>query len=146
KALGLTSDARRDYPYAAYDSLYAAETFAKTGGDVYARFMARVTEVYGSIKILQQALAGLPAGAIQATSTALTFRKNSLSVGIVEGWRGSIVYFIRTDKQGEIGRVALRDPSFLNWTLLGYAAAGYIVPDFPLINKSFNLSYSGNDL
>jgi len=113
---------------------------------VYARFMARVTEVYGSIKILQQALAGLPAGAIQATSTALTFRKNSLSVGIVEGWRGSIVYFIRTDEQGEISRVALRDPSFLNWTLLSYAAAGYIVPDFPLINKSFNLSYSGNDL
>ncbi len=146
KALGIANDARRDYPYAAYDRLYVAETFTKTSGDVYARFMARVTEVYGSIKILQQALAGLPAGTIKATSTALTFRKNSLALGIVEGWRGSIVYFIRTDELGDISRVALRDPSFLNWTLLGYAAAGYIVPDFPLINKSFNLSYSGNDL
>ncbi|MHB8828137.1 MAG: NADH-quinone oxidoreductase subunit D-related protein [Syntrophales bacterium] len=146
KALGIVNDARRDYPYATYDRLYVAETFAKTGGDVFARFMARVVEVYGSIKMIQQALAGLPAGAIKAADTEITFRKNSLALGIVEGWRGNIVYLIRTDGQGEISRVAPRDPSFLNWTLLGYAANGYIVPDFPLINKSFNLSYSGNDL
>jgi len=146
KALGFTADARHDYPYAAYDSLYSAETFTQTGGDVYARFMARVTEVYGSIKMIQQAPAGLPTGAIRAAGAEISFRKNSLALGIVEGWRGNIVYLIRTDEQGEINRVAVRDPSFLNWTLLGYAAAGYIVPDFPLINKSFNLSYSGNDL
>ena len=145
KALGIVNDARRDYPYAAYGRLYVAETFAKTGGDVYARFMARVVEVYGSIKMIQQALAGLPAGAIKAADAEITFRKNSLALGIVEGWRGNIVYLIRTDGQGEISRVALRDPSFLNWTLLGYAATGCIVPDFPLINKSMNLSYSGND-
>jgi Ni,Fe-hydrogenase III large subunit len=67
-------------------------------------------------------------------------------VSIVEGWRGDIVYLLSTDSNGDISRVAVRDPSFLNWTALSYAAAGNMVPDFPLINKSFSLSYSGNDL
>jgi len=146
KALGIVNDARRDYPYAAYDRLYISDKFEKNGGDVYARFMARSVEVNGSIKMIQRALAGLPNGAIRTADAEITFRKNSLALGIVEGWRGNIVYLLRTDGQGEISRVALRDPSFLNWTLLGYAATGCIVPDFPLINKSFNLSYSGNDL
>ena len=74
------------------------------------------------------------------------FKKNAYAVGLTEGWRGDIVYLIATDDQGSISRVAVRDPSFLNWTALSYAAIGNIVPDFPLINKSFNLSYSGNDL
>ena len=67
-------------------------------------------------------------------------------VSIVEGWRGDIVYFISTDSEGNINRVDVRDPSFLNSAVVGHAGPGNIVPDFPLINKSFNLSYSGNDL
>ncbi len=79
-------------------------------------------------------------------SEPIISRRNAYAVGIVEGWRGDIVYLVATDDQGGISRVAVRDPSFLNWTALSYAAVGNIVPDFPLINKSFNLSYSGNDL
>ncbi len=56
------------------------------------------------------------------------------------------MYLVATDSSGNISRVDVRDPSFLNWTVLGHAARGNMVPDFPLINKSFNLSYSGNDL
>ena len=74
------------------------------------------------------------------------FARSAYSVGIVEGWRGDIVYLVATDARGDISRVDVRDPSFLNWTALSYAAVGNVVPDFPLINKSFNLSYSGNDL
>ena len=146
KARGIANDARRDYPYAAYGSLFSPTAFAETGGDVYDRFMARATEVPDSINIILKALSALPGGEIRPPSQAFSFRKNAQALGIVEGWRGNIVYFIRTDENGEISRVAVRDPSFLNWTVVGYAAVGDIVPDFPLINKSFNLSYSGNDL
>lgn len=146
KAIGILNDARRDYPYAAYERLFFPSPFTETSGDVHARFLARITEFHDSIRIIGEALAGIPSGAIRAEAPALAFRKNSVALGIVEGWRGNIVYFIRTDPEGAISRVAVRDPSFLNWTVLGYAAVGDIVPDFPLINKSFNLSYSGNDL
>jgi Ni,Fe-hydrogenase III large subunit len=67
-------------------------------------------------------------------------------MGITEGWRGDIVYFVVTDRAGQVARVDIRDPSFINWTVLGHTGKGNVVPDFPLINKSFNLSYSGNDL
>ena len=77
---------------------------------------------------------------------ALELKKNSCAVGMTEGWRGEIVYFVKTDANGDITRVDARDPSVLNWQVLGYAGKGNVVPDFPLINKSFNLSYSGNDL
>jgi Ni,Fe-hydrogenase III large subunit len=82
---------------------------------------------------------------ILATDTK-ALEKNAYVVSLVEGWRGEIVYFVATDNAGNISRVAPRDPSFLNWPVLGHAGEGNIVPDFPLINKSFNLSYSGNDL
>jgi Ni,Fe-hydrogenase III large subunit/Ni,Fe-hydrogenase III component G len=146
KARGIASDARRDYPYAAYDRLFFPTAFAQARGDVYDRFMARATEVPDSITIILTALSAMPPGEIKPPSPSFSFRKNAQALGIVEGWRGNIVYFVRTDEKGEISRVAVRDPSFLNWTVLGYAATGDIVPDFPLINKSFNLSYSGNDL
>ncbi len=173
RAEGFSADARVDYPYAAYDKL-PLDVATEEGGDVYARFAVRVKEVRSSIGLIRVALRNLPprnevdgTGARGSArddsprgplpgearrSTAgrrcetLPFRKNAFAVGIVEGWRGEIVSLIATDDQGEISRVAVRDPSFLNWTALGYAAVGNVVPDFPLINKSFNLSYSGNDL
>jgi Ni,Fe-hydrogenase III large subunit/Ni,Fe-hydrogenase III component G len=149
KALGIAADARRDYPYAAYGILpFEPPSFSETSGDVHARFLARITEVYASGTIIQEALKRMPRGAVgkEEKDAPPALRKNSAAVGIVEGWRGNIVYFVCTDAKGEISRVAVRDPSFLNWTVVGYAAVGDIVPDFPLINKSFNLSYSGNDL
>ncbi|MBI2828242.1 MAG: hypothetical protein HYX77_03075 [Acidobacteria bacterium] len=66
--------------------------------------------------------------------------------GIVEGWRGRIVHWLMAAEDGTLHRVKIVDPSFFNWPALSYALEGNIVPDFPLCNKSFNQSYSGNDL
>ncbi|MHB9052379.1 MAG: hydrogenase large subunit [Thermoleophilia bacterium] len=160
KAVGLPADARVDYPYCAYRQL-SVEIATEEGGDVCARFQVRVREVHASIGILKEALALLTKSLKMLTLTkdveedhaeetvspvVTNFRKSSFSVSVVEGWRGSIVYIIATDAWGVISRVAISDPSFLNWTALGYAGQENMVPDFPLINKSFNLSYSGNDL
>ncbi|HEU4683082.1 MAG TPA: Ni,Fe-hydrogenase III large subunit, partial [Nitrospira sp.] len=64
----------------------------------------------------------------------------------VEGWRGEILYFVAAGERGTIHRCKVRDPSFVNWPAIQWAVVGNIIPDFPLINKSFNLSYAGNDL
>ena len=71
---------------------------------------------------------------------------NGFGVGMVEGWRGEVLVAIHTDAEGRLARVHPHDPSWQNWPALEYAVIGNIVPDFPLINKSFNLSYSGQDL
>ncbi len=68
------------------------------------------------------------------------------AIGFVEGWRGGIVHWIMTGDDGLLYRVKVKDPSFVNWRALSFALLKNIVPDFPLCNKSFNLSYSGNDL
>ncbi len=134
-----------DYPYAVYNKL-PPDIATEEGGDVHARFSIRVKEVYSSLDLIKRALKEMPGSSDNRPQRSDHFKKNAYAVSIVEGWRGDIVYLIATDDQGSISRVAVRDPSFLNWTALSYAAVGNIVPDFPLINKSFNLSYSGNDL
>jgi Ni,Fe-hydrogenase III large subunit/Ni,Fe-hydrogenase III component G len=144
RALGIEHDARIEFSYAAYDKL-KFEMALENEGDVCARFYVRVKEVYSSINILEQALNNLPTGKIKSEDEVV-LRKNSLAVGITEAWRGEVVYLVITDASGNISRVDVRDPSFVNWTVLGHAGKGNIIPDFPLINKSFNLSYSGNDL
>src|SRR3989344_5347657 len=146
KAVGIEMDARADYPYAAYDKL-GFETAIGKSGDVHARFSVRVKEVYSSFEIIKKVLAGLSeSGQITSAPVNIVLKKNAIAVSIVEGWRGDIIYFVATDLEGNINRVDVRDPSFLNWAAVGHAGPGNIVPDFPLINKSFNLSYSGNDL
>jgi Ni,Fe-hydrogenase III large subunit/Ni,Fe-hydrogenase III component G len=146
RAVGIKQDARFDYPYAAYNDLLIDEIPLEEDGDVYARFNIRIREVDASIKIIQKLLSNLPNGDVNVGKIPTTFKKNSFSVSIIEGWRGEIVYFVSTDSNGNISRVAPRDPSFVNWPALPDAGFDNIVPDFPLINKSFNLSYSGNDL
>jgi Ni,Fe-hydrogenase III large subunit len=73
-------------------------------------------------------------------------RRGGSGLGIVEGWRGSIVHRIEVNRFGAVTRLKIVDPSFLNWPALSVSLADTIVPDFPLANKSFNLSYAGNDL
>ena len=145
KATGFAADARADYPYAAYDKL-TFDIATEKSGDVYARFHVRVKEVYSSFALIKQALENLPSAGGSGAPCVPDFKNNSYALSIVEGWRGDIVYLVATDRHGNISRVDVRDPSFLNWTVLGHAGRGNMVPDFPLINKSFNLSYSGNDL
>lgn len=152
RASGSRTDARVDFPYAAYDKLNM-KVVTEEAGDVHSRFRVRVREIGVSIDLLSEALERV----IDASETgyaesadpepaAVKLPPDSFALGIVEGWRGDIVYLVATDAAGGISRVAVRDPSFLNWTALGYAGHENMVPDFPLINKSFNLSYSGNDL
>ena len=145
RALGIAHDARLEYPYAAYDR-FKFEIALETEGDVQARWSVRIKEVNSSMAILEQALLGIPADKELKSNKKIHLRGSSCAVGVAEGWRGDIVYFVVTDTGGHVSRVDVRDPSFLNWPLVGHACEGNMVPDFPLINKSFNLSYSGNDL
>ncbi|MDO8581932.1 MAG: NADH-quinone oxidoreductase subunit C [bacterium] len=146
RAIGMVNDARVDYPYAAYTTLHIGDVATEKKGDAQARFRVRVKEVHASIALIVDALRQLPEERVTQPVKEVTLKKNAVAVSIVEGWRGDIVYFVATDAHGAITRVAPRDPSFLNWSAVGHAGVGNMVPDFPLINKSFNLSYSGNDL
>ncbi|MFA6466829.1 MAG: NADH-quinone oxidoreductase subunit C [Patescibacteria group bacterium] len=145
RATGIGCDTRADFPYAAYQELFLDRIETENTGDVCARFYVRIKEVRASIAIIDGALKAIPKGLIK-TSDTIVLKKNACAIALVEGWRGEILYFITTDAQGQISRVVPRDPSFLNWNVLGKVGVNNIVPDFPLINKSFNLSYTGNDL
>jgi Ni,Fe-hydrogenase III large subunit len=103
-----------------------------------------VDEVRESVKLIAQACRAVREGPVRtAARPPDAFRA---AFGIVEGWRGRIVHWIMTGGDGRLHRVKIVDPSFFNWPALSYALEGNIVPDFPLCNKSFNQSYSGNDL
>lgn len=143
KGSGIAVDSRKDFPYAAYGKL-RVESVTESTGDVRARFYVRVREAYASLGILREALKNIPAGPIAHTGE-VKLKPSSYAIGIAEGWRGDIVYAIATDAAGAISRVHVRDASFLNWPLFMYLAPGNVVLDFPLMNKSQNLSYSGND-
>lgn len=143
RASGIATDARLDYPYAGYADV-PVTIVRETTGDVYARYRVRIEEAYQAIAYIEHVIKKLPSGRIVST-TPIHMAKQAYTVSIVEGWRGDIVYFVGTDSAGDIHRVGIRDPSFLNWPAVPSAVIGNIVPDFPLINKSFNLSYSGFD-
>jgi Ni,Fe-hydrogenase III large subunit/Ni,Fe-hydrogenase III component G len=143
RASGLDEDLRRDHPHDAYDA-FRFEVPVEEGGDVRARLMVRAREVVQSLSILQQALATLPDSPLRAPlPTALP--AFSAALGWAEGWRGPCLHWVETDAYGALTRVKVTDPSFRNWPGLALAVPGNIIPDFPVINKSFNLSYSGND-
>jgi Ni,Fe-hydrogenase III large subunit/Ni,Fe-hydrogenase III component G len=143
RASGIDVDVRRDHPYAAYSRLKFKVPVFETG-DVLARTMVRVEEVRESISLIQQALEKLPGGPVSAPLGKLPAWEPAF--GMVEGWRGAILHWVMADDQGKLYRVKVKDPSFVNWPALPFALLKNIVPDFPLCNKSFNQSYSGNDL
>ena len=145
RASGVDADTRRDRPFAAYAEL-AFDVPVMTGGDVKARALVRVEEARQSVRLIRQAFAGLPSGPLAAELPDVPPREPGIGVGIVEGWRGRIVHWVRVAPDGRLDRVKIADPSFFNWPALSPALIDTIVPDFPLCNKSFNQSYSGNDL
>jgi Ni,Fe-hydrogenase III large subunit/Ni,Fe-hydrogenase III component G len=149
RASGLDTDARRDHPLPGIVFPDAART--QDGGDVLARFMVRAQEIPPSVRFITETLVRLD-GHLGATGTG-PFRAGLRAaggrrsgVGIAEGWRGTIVHRVELAADGTLTRVKIADPSFFNWPALPVALADTIVPDFPLANKSFNLSYPGNDL
>jgi Ni,Fe-hydrogenase III large subunit len=106
--------------------------------------MVRAREVEQSLSILHQVLDAMPDGPlVVALPDRLPARSSAL--GWAEAWRGPITHWVATDDEGRLTRVKITDPSYLNWPGLVHAVPGNILPDFPVINKSFNLSYSGND-
>jgi Ni,Fe-hydrogenase III large subunit/Ni,Fe-hydrogenase III component G len=143
RASGVDGDLRRDHPNDAYEGL-SFEVPVEEGGDARARLMVRAREIEQSLVILHQVLAALPDTPLAAPMPA-RLPASSGALGWVEAWRGPCTHWIATDGRGDITRVKITDPSFLNWPGLVHAVPGNIIPDFPVINKSFNLSYSGND-
>ena len=143
RASGVDTDFRRDHPDDAYEGL-RFEIPVEEGGDVRARLMVRAREVEQSLRMLHQVLDALPDSALVAPLPR-TLPAGSSALGWTEAWRGPCTHWVATDERGDIARVKVTDPSFLNWPGLAQAVPGNIVPDFPVINKSFNLSYSGND-
>ncbi|MBD0747938.1 NADH-quinone oxidoreductase subunit C [Streptomyces sp. CBMA152] len=142
RASGLGTDARVSHPFA--PGVRPPELVVRTTGDVLARFLVRAEEARASV-----ALAGALAAEVRAGDTVVELpgRPGHVSgTGIVEGWRGAITTRLELAPDGRLTRVKVVDPSFFNWPALPVALAETIVPDFPLANKSFNLSYAGNDL
>jgi Ni,Fe-hydrogenase III large subunit/Ni,Fe-hydrogenase III component G len=143
RASGVDGDLRRDHPHDGYESI-RFEVPIEEGGDVRARLMVRAREVEQSLRILHQVLDTLPPGDLAARMPRQVPGRSS-ALGWAEAWRGPCTHWVATGERGEIARVKITDPSFLNWPGLALAVPGNIIPDFPVINKSFNLSYSGND-
>jgi Ni,Fe-hydrogenase III large subunit/Ni,Fe-hydrogenase III component G len=143
RASGIDEDLRRDHPHDAYDAL-RFEVPVEPGGDVRARLMVRAREVEQSLAVLQQALAALPDSPLRAAVPA-ELPASAGALGWAEAWRGPCLHWVQTGADGALVRVKIVDPSFRNWPGLAHTVPGNIIPDFPVINKSFNLSYSGND-
>jgi len=143
RASGIDRDARRDHPFAAYDRLNFRVP-VRHSGDVRARSLIRVDEVRESASLIRQAVRAIPPGPVRSPLGPLPPWESAF--GIAEAWRGAILTWVRSDGAGHLDRVKVKDPSFVNWRPLTFALLKNIVPDFPLCNKSFNLSYSGNDL
>jgi Ni,Fe-hydrogenase III large subunit/Ni,Fe-hydrogenase III component G len=142
RASGVGRDLRVDYPIPPYQEL-DPRMASHIRGDVAARVSVRFEEVFESMRLIQALVQKLPPGGIRSPSAKA--RSGAKGVGWVEGWRGEVLIALEADGD-RIRRLHPHDPSWQNWPLLEHAVHGNIVPDFPLINKSFNLSYSGADL
>jgi Ni,Fe-hydrogenase III large subunit/Ni,Fe-hydrogenase III component G len=143
RASGLTPDLRRDRPYAAYGDLEVALVTA-AAGDVAARFHVRAQEAHESVRLIHEALGRLPGGPI-CTDLAATPTAGDVALGGAEGPRGTSWVWLRAGERGTIDRLHLRSASFANWPIVAAAAPDNLVPDFPLINKSFELCYACTD-
>ena len=142
RASGFDHDLRRDFPHAFYDQVeFTVPVF--TEGDVQRRMNVRREEIFQSLAIIRQTLKKLPAGEIQMVVGEIP--PDRVALGYVEGWRGEIFHWIHTAPGNRLTRCKIKDPSLQNWPALSEAILGNIIPDFPVVNKSFNLSYSGTD-
>lgn len=144
RASGVARDLRQDHPFGPYRAYPAALYFGESG-DVLARAEQRWGEAYASISWISKQIEELPGGSIVAEPLSGPFSE-TIAVAMVEGWRGEICHVAITDESGALSRYKITDPSFHNWQGLAFAMRGGQISDFPLCNKSFNLSYCGFDL
>jgi len=143
KASGIDYDLRRDHVYPPYNKL-KVESPCYQQGDVATRVRVRADEISHSLTMIKQLLDTLPEGELLAAWKQPASAGEGL--GLIEGWRGEIISYVRFDDNGTVSRFFPRDPSWLNWPALEQLIHGNIVPDFPVCNKSVNGSYSGHDL
>lgn len=144
RASGLALDVRSDHPYGTYRN-YPVHKVTMDSGDVFARAYLRYVEIKQSLQFITEQLKELK----EKQPVLLPLKKTApdqFIISMTEGWRGEIVHGIITGKKGEIKRCKIKDPSFNNWYGLAQAVRGNGISDFPLCNKSFNLSYCGHDL
>ena len=142
RASGIASDARLEHPFVNLGEVFHVVT--EQGGDVLARYTVRARELEVSTAVVLDLLLRLRGH----TGTAFSVNPTSTGTGLalVEAWRGTTTHRVELAADGTLSRVKIVDPSFLNWPAVPQALSETIVPDFPLANKSFNLSYGGNDL
>jgi Ni,Fe-hydrogenase III large subunit len=143
RACGLVRDVRYDHP-ACWHRFAEVPVAVWPGGDVFARARVRWLEILRSGKFLEEQIAEPPDGNLSAEVGKVA--GDSLAVALVEGWRGEVCHVALTDADRRFRRYKIVDPSFHNWTGLALALRGQAISDFPLCNKSFNLSYCGFDL
>jgi len=147
RSSGLKRDIRWSHPSSAYIKLNY-EPLVFQNGDVWARAMLRKIEIEKSLNMIRSLVSDLSSSATENLTPDYTFtmQPDTFAVSLVEGWRGEICHAAVTDNEGKIIVYKIKDPSFHNWTALALAVRGQEISDFPLCNKSYNLSYCGNDL
>jgi len=145
RACGLNRDVRRDHPFGIF-RMSQIPVITATNCDVYARAMVRWLEIERSLDFVVEQLSHLPLGGGYRNQPGGKLSANSCAVTLTEGWRGEICHMALTDAAGRFERYKITDPSFHNWTGLALALRDQQISDFPLCNKSFNLSYCGFDL
>jgi Ni,Fe-hydrogenase III large subunit len=143
RACGISRDVRRDHPFGLFRLSHIPSVLAESG-DVYARTLVRWLEAEKSLDFVEEQLRHLPGGAVRSAMKPL--QGGMIAVALTEGWRGEICHVAITDDTGRFARYKVVDPSFHNWTGVALALRNEQISDFPLCNKSFNLSYCGFDL
>ncbi|MCX5710228.1 MAG: NADH-quinone oxidoreductase subunit C [Candidatus Omnitrophica bacterium] len=141
RASGIPTDLRKYFPGVYREADFKMAT--QESGDVLARLRVRISEFEESIRLIEVFAGKLTKTGEIRVSPSIS---EGMALGYAEGWRGPVLYRLETDAAGLIVRCKIVDASFLNWQGLSFAVLGNIIPDFPLCNKSFDLSYSGNDL
>jgi len=145
RACGIDCDVRRHYPLPGKEKEHAWPAILEEGGDVLARARVRQHEIEAALTVISRQLQEM-SGTTTMPAVPVVLQPRALSVGLVEGWRGRIAHIAITDERGRFRRYKVIDPSFFNWSGLAMALRDEQISDFPLCNKSFNLSYCGFDL
>ena len=147
RASGVARDIRTTHPSGYYAVGVSHMPITKGDGDVMSRLATRLDEVLQSADYIEKVLSTYkPSGNIAAPNYEPQLQGEALSFSLVEGWRGEICHVALTDKEGNIAKYKIKDPSVHNWLGLAIAVRSEGISDFPINNKSFNLSYCGHDL
>jgi Ni,Fe-hydrogenase III large subunit len=144
RACGIAYDTRQHFAQGVFPK-HAPPVAMQEAGDVLARTRVRIQEVWNSLDVIEQLLPMVPPGKVREELPD-RLPADSAGAAVVEAFRGELIHLLLTDSQGKITRYAIKDPSLNNWTGVSIAVRDNLIADFPLVNKSNSLSYSGNDL